>query len=126
MEEKLEEIQKKKQQLIEREKLIRNKIANQDRKDRTRRLIQIGAIVEKHLPITSTFDAEALAEYFDKHPNTLAEVSQYILEKAPFIQTLRGKGKISPGAIFGIMIRRTRRNKASIPWTSFQRLRSAF
>ena len=89
MEETLEEIQKKKQQLIEREKLIRNKIANQDRKDRTRRLIQVGAIVEKHLPITSTFDAEALAEYFDTHPDTLAEVSQYILEKAPFIQTQR-------------------------------------
>lgn len=89
MEETLEEIQKKKQQLIEREKLIRNKIANQDRKDRTRRLIQVGAIVEKHLPITSTFDAEALAEYFDKHPDTLAEVSQYILEKAPFIQAQR-------------------------------------
>jgi type I restriction-modification system DNA methylase subunit len=89
MEETLEEIQKKKQQLIEREKLIRNKIANQDRKDRTRRLIQVGAIVESHLPVVSTFDAEALAKYFDKHPDTLAEVSQYILEKAPLIQAQR-------------------------------------
>jgi hypothetical protein len=95
MEETLEEIQKKKQQLAEREKLIRNKIANTDRKDRTRRLVQIGAIVEKHLPITSTFDAEALAEYFDKHPDTLAEVSQYIQEKSSLIQAQRGQENVA-------------------------------
>lgn len=89
MEETLGDIQKKKQQLIEREKLLRNKMANVDRKNRTRRLIQIGAIVESHLPVVSTFDAEALAEYFDKHPDTLAEVSQYILEYSPLIQVQR-------------------------------------
>jgi len=76
MEETLEEIKKRKQQLIEREKLLLNKMANAERKKRTRFHFQIGEIVEKHLPITSTFDAEALAEYFDKHPDTLAEVSQ--------------------------------------------------
>ena len=38
------------------------------------------------MPVVSTFDAEALGEYFDKHPDTLAEVSQYILQKAPLIQ----------------------------------------
>lgn len=89
MTETLEEIQIKKQQLAEREKLIRNKISNQDRKDRTRRLIQIGAIIEKHFSVNSTFDAEALDEYYAKHPDTLVEGKQYILEKFPLIQAQR-------------------------------------
>ncbi len=93
MEETLEEIQKKKQQLAEREKLLRNKIANQDRKDRTRRLIQIGAILETHLPINSTYDAEALANYFGSHPDVFAEVSQYIQEKSPLIRVQREEEK---------------------------------
>jgi len=101
MEEALEGIQIKKQQLIEREKLLRNKIANTDRKNRTRRLIQIGAIVEKHLPVVSTFDAEALAEYFVKHPDTLAEVSQYILEKAPLIQQGEGVDVATRRSVLG-------------------------
>jgi len=41
------------------------------------------------LPVVSTFNAEALAEYFDKHPDTLAEVSQYISEHSPLIQVQR-------------------------------------
>ena len=53
------------------------------------------------MPITSTFDAEALAEYFDKHPDTLAEVSQYTLEKAPFIQTQREEESLSRRNIRG-------------------------
>lgn len=94
MTETLDEIQKKKQQLAEREKLIKNKIANTDRKKRTRRLIEVGAIIEKHLPINSTFDAEALVKYFDSHPDALAEVSQYILEKSPLIRAQKEEENI--------------------------------
>lgn len=89
MEETLEEIKKKKQQLAEREKLIRNKIDNQDRKKRTRRLIEEAAILEKHMPLNSKFDAEAIGEFFDKHPDILAELTQYVSEKSPLIQVRR-------------------------------------
>jgi len=95
MEETLEELKKKKQQIAEREKLIRNKIANTDRKDRTRRLIQIGAILETHLPIASTYDAEALANYFSTHPDVFAEMSQYIKEYSPIIQAQRERENIA-------------------------------
>lgn len=102
MEETLEEIKKKKQQLdekkqqlIEKEKLISAKIANADRRERTRRLIQVGAIVENALPITSTFNAEALANYYASHPDAHAEVSQYIIEKAPMIQAQKERENIA-------------------------------
>jgi hypothetical protein len=99
MEETLEEIQKKKQQLNEREKLIRNKIANTDRRERTRRLIQMGAIMEKYLPVQSTFDVEAFCEYYVKHyslhPDALDAVSQFISEKSPMIQAQRERENIA-------------------------------
>jgi len=113
MEETLEELQKRKQQLdekkkqlTEKEKLLRAKIDTTGRKERTRRLIQVGAIVENALPITSTFNAEALASYYASHPDAHAEVSQYIIEKTPMIQAqkegenvatrrnIRGRGSI--------------------------------
>jgi hypothetical protein len=102
MEETLEEIKKrkqqldeKKQQLIEKEKLITAKIANTDRRERTRRLIQVAAIVENALPITSTFNAEALAKYYSSHPDAHAEVSQYIIEKSPMIQAQKERDNIA-------------------------------
>ncbi|AFM43623.1 hypothetical protein Desaci_4800 (plasmid) [Desulfosporosinus acidiphilus SJ4] len=95
MMETLEEIQKKKQQLAEREKLIRNKISTMDRKERTRRLIQIGAIIESHLPVKSTYDAEALANYFGSHPDAFAEVAKYIEEKSPLIQAQSEEKKMT-------------------------------
>jgi len=95
MEETLEEIKKKKQQLIEKEKLISAKIANTDRKERTRRLIQVGAIMENALPITNTFNAEALANYYASHPDAHAEVSLYILEKTPIIQAQKERENIA-------------------------------
>jgi len=102
MEETLEEIKKKKQQLdekkqqlIEKEKLISAKIANTDRKERTRRLIQVAAILEKHMPANSVYDAEAIGEYFDNHPDALAELSQYVSEKSPMIQAQREKENVA-------------------------------
>ena len=41
------------------------------------------------MPLTSTFDAEAIGEYLDKHPDVLAEFSQYVSEKSPLIQAQR-------------------------------------
>lgn len=100
MNETLEEIQKKKQQLdvkqqqlAEREKLIRNKIANTDRKERTRRLIQFGAIIETHLPVTSIYDVEALANFFSSNPDIFAKVTQYISKESPIIQAQRESEK---------------------------------
>jgi len=116
MEETLEELQKKKQQLdekkkqlTEKEKLLRAKIDTTGRKERTRRLIQVAAILEKHMPLTSTFDAEAIGEYLDKHPDVLAELSQYVSEKSPMIQAQREKENI--------VVRRNIRGSGSIDAT---------
>ena len=102
MEETLEELQKRKQQLDEKkkqlnekEKLLKAKIDTTGRKERTRRLIQVAAILEKHMPANSVYDAEAIGEYFDKHPDTLAELSQYVSEKSPLIQAQRERENVA-------------------------------
>ena len=68
---KIEQLKAKKQSLISREK-------EQERKARTRRLIEIGAIVEKGLTISSTQKAQALVEYLTKHPDNFKKLTDYL------------------------------------------------
>ena len=67
MEERLSDLQKRKQQLIEQEKLLKARMNQEDRKQRTRRLIQEGAIFEKYLGIKDSADAEAVCKYIIEH-----------------------------------------------------------
>lgn len=54
LEEKMEQIKKKKQQLA-------NRLQVKERKDRTRRLIEVGAIFEKYFEIEDQEEAEKIA-----------------------------------------------------------------
>ncbi|MFB5678810.1 hypothetical protein [Paenibacillus terreus] len=61
-EQKLIEIEEKVKQLKARQQKIKSQVSQQERKARTRRLIQVGAMFEKYFE-TQTFDeAEALAK----------------------------------------------------------------
>jgi len=83
MEERLAELQERKKQLTEQEKLIKARLGQQKRKERTRRLIQEGAIFEKYLPIESTTDAEIVCKYLVSHPEIMSELRSLLLAQKP-------------------------------------------
>jgi hypothetical protein len=60
----LEEIELKIRQLQEQQKRLKAKIREKERKERTRRLIQVGAIFEKWFEITGPEEAEQVARAF--------------------------------------------------------------
>ncbi|WP_256218399.1 hypothetical protein [Bacillus sp. MUM 116] len=64
MEERLEELQKRKEQIAKQEKSLQAKIRSQERKERTRRLIEVGAIFEKYFEIEGAEEAEQVAIQF--------------------------------------------------------------
>lgn len=75
MEERLSDLQKRKQQLIEQEKLIKAKMSQQERKQRTRRLIQEGAVFEKYLGIENAAEAEAVCKYLVEHQGIMTQIA---------------------------------------------------
>ena len=70
IEKKLEQLKAQKQTIIAREK-------EKERKERTHRLIQIGAEIESRLNF-SFEDTKALCDYFNKFPESLNKVKKYI------------------------------------------------
>lgn len=74
MEERLADIQKRKQQLAEQEKLLKARMSQEDRKKRTRRLIQEGAIFEKYLDINSVEEATEICEFLLKQPEIMEKL----------------------------------------------------
>lgn len=80
IEERLADIQKRKQQLAEQEKLIKARISQKERKERTRRLIQEGAILEKYLGVQSVEDTENVCKYLVSRPDIMAEISSILEE----------------------------------------------
>ncbi|QNR70522.1 hypothetical protein IAQ67_29180 (plasmid) [Paenibacillus peoriae] len=73
----LAKIQEKKAKLIAREQQIKAELNQKERKARTRRLIEIGAIFEKGFEISSTAEAEYLArKLHDQAKRLLAEDKQ--------------------------------------------------
>lgn len=61
-EEKLAELNKKLEQLKAQKQRVQAQLNQKERKERTRRLIQIGAIFEKYFDLRSVEDAEAMAK----------------------------------------------------------------
>lgn len=59
--EKLQELDTKINQLIARKELMKNRFKERERKQRTRRLIQVGAIFEKYFEIEGQEQAEKVA-----------------------------------------------------------------
>lgn len=70
VEERLLETERKIQQLQAQKANLEKRIKEQQRKERTRRLIQIGGIWA-HLGISTVEEHQALQRYFEEHPNML-------------------------------------------------------
>lgn len=79
---KIEEINKKINKLETRKTRIENRMKEQERKERTRRLIQVGAIFEKYFEIQGQEQAEliasSLAEYVKKNKQNLLNNAEQI------------------------------------------------
>lgn len=78
---KVEEINKKIDQLKAQKQNILSKAKTQERKERTRRLIEIGAIVETGLKVDSKYKALALVEYLTKYEDNFKKLIDYLEEK---------------------------------------------
>lgn len=70
LEKKIEQLKAQKQALIAREK-------EKERKSRTRRLIQIGAVVESRLQLNLN-ELEKFCDYFYEFPQNFSEIKNYI------------------------------------------------
>jgi len=81
--ERLLELEKKMEQLKARKQQVESRMKEKERKERTRRLIQIGAIFEKYFDIVGEDQAEKVAfgmkEIVEKHKEKLMTID---LEKS--------------------------------------------
>ncbi len=71
IEKKIEELKQKKKELIQSEK-------SKERKARTRRLIEMGAIIEKELSLQNKDEVFSLCEYLKKYPDNFEKIKKYI------------------------------------------------
>jgi hypothetical protein len=87
IEEQIEKLKARKQSIVNREK-------QKDRKDRTRRLIQIGAIIEKYFDLHSIEEAEALGEIATADQQKADNLKRMV--KARAVEILSQKQKEKP------------------------------
>jgi hypothetical protein len=95
---KLEDIEKKIQQLNAQKQAILNRAKEQDRKIRTKRLIEIGAVIEKGLQVDSKYKAIALVDYLKKFEDNFKKLNDYIQKNESIIKEkeLQEKNKTNP------------------------------
>lgn len=86
LEKKIEQLKAQKQALIAREK-------EKERKERTRRLIQIGAVIDSRLNFNLK-EIDLLCDYLYKFPNSLNEIKKYIAQKSEICSTNIPKEKV--------------------------------
>jgi hypothetical protein len=106
---KLEDIEKKLSQLKAQKEAILSKSKEQERKTRTKRLIEIGAIIEKGLKIDTKYKAMACVEYLKKYDDNFSKLVEYMEKKEVEIkeQEEKTKSETLPGywQIFDIILR---------------------
>uniref|UniRef100_UPI003F4CD5DB hypothetical protein n=1 Tax=Actinomadura geliboluensis TaxID=882440 RepID=UPI003F4CD5DB len=77
-EERLRELEEKMEQIKARKQQVASRIQQKERKERTRRLIQVGAIFEKYFDIVGEDEAEKVAygmkEAVHKHKDKLLKI----------------------------------------------------
>jgi len=82
-EDRLQELEEKMEQIKARKQQVENRIKQKERKERTRRLIQVGAIFEKYFEVEGEEQAEqvayALKNYVDKNKSNFLNID---LEKS--------------------------------------------
>lgn len=76
--ERLQELEEKMEQIKARKQQVASRIAQKERKERTRRLIQVGAIFEKYFDIVGEDQAEKVAygmkDAVEKHKDKLLNI----------------------------------------------------
>ncbi|EWG08402.1 hypothetical protein [Cytobacillus firmus] len=85
-EERLQELEKQIEQMKARKQQVASRIQQKERKERTRRLIQVGAIFEKYFDIVGEDQAEKVAygmkEAVQKHKDKLLNIDVEASKKA--------------------------------------------
>lgn len=91
IEDKLRKIDEQMSQLKAKKQAILNREKQQERKERTRRLIQIGAIIEKYFDIHTVEEAEVLGQIATNDHDKMENLKRMVKEKA--IELLEKKDK---------------------------------
>jgi hypothetical protein len=81
IEKRLEDSKKKIDQLKAQKQAILNREKEQERKERTKRLIEIGAIFEKGLKSDTKYKAMAAIEYLMEHDLDFSKLVEYMEKK---------------------------------------------
>ncbi len=82
-EERLKELEKKIEQIKVKKQQVESRMKEKERKERTRRLIQVGAIFEKYFEIADIDQAEKIAFSLKKHvENNKEKIMAVDLEKS--------------------------------------------
>lgn len=80
-EDKLRKIDEQIEKLKARKQAVLNRDKQQERKDRTRRLIQMGATIEKHFGFSTVEETEVMAGIFTADPQKLDELKRLVAER---------------------------------------------
>ena len=79
---KIEDIEKKIEELKQKRKEILQSEKSKERKARTRRLIEMGAVIEKELNLKNKDEVLYLCEYLKKYPDNFEKIKKYISDNA--------------------------------------------
>lgn len=88
---KLDEIEKRIEQLKVQKQAILSREKEKERKQRTKRLIEIGAIIEKGLGVDSKYKAMALVEYLTKYPDNLNKIITFVEKQEAILKLEKEK-----------------------------------
>lgn len=92
---KLDEIEKRIEQLKAQKQAILARDKRKERNERTKKLIEIGAIIEKGLKMDSKYKAMALVEYLIRFPDNVSKMNAF-LEKQETILKEKNEKNITP------------------------------
>jgi len=90
---KLDEVRKKIDQLKAQEQAILSRTKEKERKERTKRLIEIGAIFEKGLKSDTKYKAMAAIKYLMEHDLDFSKLVEYMEQKEAEIKEQEEKVK---------------------------------
>lgn len=81
MNDQLQKIEQRMAQLKAQKQAILNREKEKERKERTRRLIQVGAVVEKYLQVSTPEQAELLGEFMTADKELFNQFARYLAAK---------------------------------------------
>lgn len=91
--EKIDEIEKKIAQLKAQKQALIAREKEKERKERTRRLIQIGSVIESRLNLNLE-EVEKMCDYLHEFPQSFDKVKTYINKQLEVTSSLENKGNV--------------------------------